>query len=202
MNGAEAVVCVAGLAAATGLIIFTQINKKKEKEKFDQERDLFTKTHKIDELIKEASVANEKLETAEDKALAKDLMERAKDDLESCKDISSYKAKGDHFLNLYSALTEGDDKEVKANLLYFKLKEDRAEKLRAEQLANTMQKNLMKMEHQHDLDKIGAYSKIISPLIPDAYTMGKLYKGAFEKATDFVGSTIADKVTEKVIPEA
>ena len=194
MNASEAVVCVAGLAAVTGLIIFSQITKKKDREKFEEEKTLFAKTHKIDEMIDKASVKNEKLEAVEDKALAKDLMTRAKNDLESASDLASYKSKGETFLSLYSSLTEGTTDEVKSNLLYFKLKEERAEKLRAEELANSMKKNLMKMEHQHDLDKIGAYSKIFSPLIPDAYTMGKFYKAGAERITDMVGSAISDRL--------
>lgn len=190
MNASEAVVCVAGLAAVTGLIIFSQINKKKEKDKFEEEKTLFSSTHKIDEMINAASVKNQKIEEAENKALAKDLMMRAKDELDKANDISSYKSAGDNFLNLYSAFTEGDAEEIKANLLYFKMKEERKEKIRAEELANKMQNNILKLNHQHELDKINAVRRTVESFLPDAYTMGQLYKTA--------AKTIADKATGKM----
>lgn len=198
MNASEAVVCVAGLAAVTGLIIFTQITKKKDKEKFEAEKVLFTKTHKIDEMIDKASVKNEKLEVIEDKALAKDIMTRAKNDLESANDIESYKSKGETFLSLYSSLTEGNADEVRSNLLYFKLLEERKEKRRAEEAANTMQNNIIKLNHQHELDKINAVRRTVESFMPDAYTMGQLYKSAAKTIMDKASTKIESAVVETI----
>lgn len=198
MNASEAVVCVAGLAAVTGLIIFTQITKKKDREKFEEEKTLFAKTHKIDEMIDKASVKNEKLEAVEDKALAKDLMTRAKNDLESAKDIESYKSKGETFLSLYSSLTEGDADEVRSNLLYFKLLEERREKRRAEEAANTMQNNILKLNHQHELDKINAVRRTVESFMPDAYTMGQLYRSAAKTIMDKASTKIESAVVETI----
>lgn len=201
LNASEAVVCVAGLAAVTGLIIFSQITKKKEKEKFEEEKDLFRNTHKIDEMIDKASINNEKIEDPKDKALAKDLMMRSKKNLDNASTIASYKEAGDKFLNLYGSLTEGDKDAVLANLLYFKMVEERNEKRRVEEAAEKMQKSVLSMNHQHELDKINATRRMVESFLPDSYTMGQFYRSAAKIFTGAASNKIGETIIDAVVSE-
>lgn len=183
MSKEEAIVACVGIIGVASVIIAGAFMKSKEQKKMDEAKDMFTKSHKIDEMIDKASVENEKIESTEDKAIAKEIMINASYKLDSARTVSSYKTYSEEFLRLYSDLTEGDDKKIQANLEYMKRKIEREEKAKAQAAADRVRKDLIDRHYQHDIDKIKAFTKVVEVFKPDAYTLGNVYKTAASLVT-------------------
>lgn len=183
MSKEEAIVACVGIIGVASVVIAGAFMKSKEQKKMDEAKDVFTKSHKIDEMIDKASVENEKIESAEDKAIAKEIMINASYKLDSARTVSSYKTYSEEFLRLYSDLTEGDDKKIQANLEYMKRKIEREEKAKAQAAADRVRKDLIDRHYQHDIDKIKAFTKVVEVFKPDAYTLGNVYKTAASLVT-------------------
>lgn len=183
MSKEEAIVACVGIIGVASVVIAGVFMKSKEQKKMDEAKDVFTKSHKIDEMIDKASVENEKIESTEDKAIAKEIMINASYKLDSARTVSSYKTYSEEFLRLYSDLTEGDDKKIQANLEYMKRKIEREEKAKAQAAADRVRKDLIDRHYQHDIDKIKAFTKVVEVFKPDAYTLGNVYKTAASLVT-------------------
>jgi len=185
-------VCVTAVTI-TGLIIGAKKQKERQK-KFDEAKETFTTTHKIDEMVDNASVANEKIDDISDKALAKDLMVAARSKVNSATDLDSYSKATEAFLRIYGDLTEGDKEKIKANLLYFKNLKDRAREQEAKRAIVEEQERILKHEsnlaqqyYQHNLDKINAVKNVAEVFKP---TVNALYSNVWSKRS------VADPVEE------
>lgn len=178
MTNQEAVVLCVGIVGVAAIAITKTIFNRKEKQKFDERKEAFKAAHPIDDMVDKASVDNDMLETPEDKALAKEIMVEAKETLNSANNLKKYQEAGDKFLKLYSDLTDGSKDKIKANLLYFKSIEVKANERRKEAAVQQAQNNIIKQHYQHDIDRINAFRKVVEAVKPDAYTLGEMYKGA------------------------
>lgn len=183
MSKEEAIVACVGIIGVASVVIAGAFMKSKEQKKMDEAKDAFTKSHKIDEMIDKASVENEKLPNAEDKAIAKEILVNASNALDSAKSLNSYKSCSENFLRLYSDLTEGDENKIQANLEYLKRKIEREEKAQAQAAADKVKKDLIDRPYQHDIDKIRAFTKVVEVIKPDAYTLGNVYRTAAKLVT-------------------
>lgn len=178
MNNTTATVLVAGILGITAVTIAKIVVDKKNDQKLGEQRDAFQAAHKIDDMVDEASVDNEKLESAEDKALAKDLMIKSKARLDSSKTLNNFKVNSDKFLKLYSDLTDGSADKVRANLLYFKRIQDQEEAKADRKALEAYQQKMMDRHYQNELDKFREGRKLIEAILPDSYTIGRIVRRA------------------------
>lgn len=202
MSKEGAVVAVVGIIGVAAVSIASIIVNKKTKKEFDDEKAAFTSAHKIDDMVDKASVENEKIETAEEKATAKQLMVSCKKELESAKTLDSYRSSSDKFLRMYADLTEGSNDKIKANLLYFKKEAEDKSKRDAEAATQRAKDTFMENYYNHDLNKIREVRKVLEAIpTPDAYTVGKLMKGAADviRANSNASSTAPVTIEKKEV---
>lgn len=189
MTRTDAVVLVTGIVGVTAIAIAKIIVDKRNTQKLTEQKDAFQSSHKIDDMIDNASVANDKLRAAEDKAIAKDLMIKSKNSLEESNTLDSFKINSDKFLKLYSDLTDGDTDKVKANLLYFKRMAEESDREADRKALEAYQSKMIDRSYQHDLDKLREGRMLLEAVLPDKYTFGKIVRGVIDKPKEEVNST-------------
>jgi len=180
MTKNDAIVACVGLTALAAVSVVKIIFDRKNAKKFDEAKANFRSNHKIGEMVDEASVENELISDAEDKAFAKKLMVQARSDMDNSTTISEYQENCDKFLELYSDLTKGSRDKIKANIIYRKKELEDAEKNAAFNRMQESQKNIMDRHYRHEIDMLNAVRKTVEVFKPDAYTLGKIYRGATE----------------------
>ena len=174
MTRNETIALVAGFVGLASAITAKIFFDKKNSAKLEEKRVIFASAHKIDQMVDEASVDNEKITTAEDKAVAKDLMVKSKAKLDSCSTLNQFADESEKFLKLYSDLTEGNAEKVQANLLYFKKISDEADRAADRKALELYHAKIMDQSYRHEIDKIREGRKVLEALLPDSYTIGRI----------------------------
>lgn len=193
MTKTEAVVAIVGILGVSSLGIVGMLTKRKEQKEFEAAKSEFDADHDLKQMVDLASVSNDKIKKPEDKAVAKDIMVKAKDSIDAASDLKTYKAAVKKFLELYSDLTDGEKDKIEANVLYYKNRMDRDEKLRAEKAAIQQQNKLVDKFYKHDLDKLAETRRLIEAVRPDAYTIGKIVKGTLDTVQAAANKTVVQE---------